>query len=221
MNTAIQTLIKLSHIKTVSKLLFNPNKQKIFYALAKLNICLLSLFILNGCISNPKGNFTPVSANFNKEYQEQVAKDFAKQLFTLYQSADTTFILTEDLNDHFGKALINNLRELGFAIQEVSNDNVYTTNFSLYATDEEKEQIRLEHKRAKKNPYRHHLKYAVIPVNQDGKSLDELYQVTLYIDSQQRLSRLWHVNFDHLTLQTSLHAGSLWSLANYEKRISN
>jgi len=206
---------KMTQITSITNVIFYDYKKKLqFKTLFKVVLLLVSLVMLNGCITNPKGNFVSPFANFNQDYKQQVAQDFARQLALLYNPADTTFIFSLEVNDYFGKSLIANLRGLGFAIQEISNENLYTTNFNSQVTRQEKEQIKLEYARAKKNPYQKHLRYAVIPINQDNKSLNELYQVTIYIDNYQRLSRLWQVNFDHLTLQTSLHASSLYSISN-------
>jgi|GEM_PF-2861307 len=194
------------------------NTQKIIYGFRQFKLTVLIIGVLlaiNGCSnSNPKGNFTPIFANLEQNYQAQIAENLTEQLIELYNPADTTFIFTLDAGDYFGKSLITKLRLKGYAVQEHDNDDVYHINFSQYVTTEEKERTKLEYERATKNPYRHKLSYAVIPVKQNSNTLDELYQVTLYINTTRRISNLWQINFDSLTNTTNLTANGLWTLQN-------
>jgi len=64
-------------------------------------------------------------------------------------------------------------------VQQEFDHDVYFATFSPYQTDEEKIINKIEFERTKQNPYRHTLKYAVIPVEQNLNTADELYQITL------------------------------------------
>ncbi|SDY51346.1 conjugal transfer protein TrbH [Nitrosomonas halophila] len=84
-------------------------------------IIIASLFALSlaGCATTGKyGNFVPAAAN-----QQQIASDAVQQLATLYPPAKTRFELQQATPDAFGIALINSLRERGYALLEFNPVN--------------------------------------------------------------------------------------------------
>lgn len=84
----------------------------------KLIIAALFVLTLAGCATTGQyGNFVPAAAN-----QQQIATDAVQQLATLYPPAKTRFELYQATPDAFGLALINSLRERGYALLEFKAD---------------------------------------------------------------------------------------------------
>ena len=85
----------------------------------RLNILILALvFVLGGCATQPYGSFIQ---NPSPQYSKVMADDVTAQLMRLYSAANTQFNLRHAANDPFGKALTENLRLEGFAVQEAAN----------------------------------------------------------------------------------------------------
>lgn len=85
----------------------------------RLNILILALvFVLGGCATQPYGSFIQ---NPSPQYSKAMADDVTAQLMRLYSAANTQFNLRHAANDPFGKALTENLRLEGFAVQEAAN----------------------------------------------------------------------------------------------------
>lgn len=82
----------------------------------KIIIAALFALTLAGCATTGQyGNFVPAAAN-----QQQIATDAVQQLATLYPPAKTRFELHQATPDAFGLALVNTLRERGYALLEFS-----------------------------------------------------------------------------------------------------
>lgn len=82
----------------------------------KIIIAALFALTLAGCATTGQyGNFVPTAAN-----QQQIATDAVQQLATLYPPAKTRFELHQATPDAFGLALVNTLRERGYALLEFS-----------------------------------------------------------------------------------------------------
>ena len=80
----------------------------------KLIIAALFALTLAGCATTGQyGNFVPAAAG-----QQQIATDAVQQLATLYPPAKTRFELHQATPDAFGVALVNTLRERGYALLE-------------------------------------------------------------------------------------------------------
>jgi hypothetical protein len=85
----------------------------------RLFVTLFLLSYLSGCATDPNAHFiAPVPA----ELGNSLAADAIKQLQTLYPPAQTTFNLGQPVpkTDSFGTSLVFELRQKGYAIQEVS-----------------------------------------------------------------------------------------------------
>ena len=79
------------------------------------------LFLLNGCATQPYGNFIQ---NPSLATSKVMAEEVTAQIVRLYPAANTQFNLRHTVNDPFGHALIENLRLAGFAVQErIDSDN--------------------------------------------------------------------------------------------------
>jgi len=82
----------------------------------KIIIAALFALTLAGCATTSQyGNFVPTAVN-----QQQIATDAVQQLATLYPPAKTRFELHQATPDAFGLALVNTLRERGYALLEFS-----------------------------------------------------------------------------------------------------
>jgi len=82
----------------------------------KIIIAALIALTVAGCATTGQyGNFAPTAAN-----QQQIATDAVQQLATLYPPAKTRFELHQATPDAFGLALVNTLRERGYALLEFS-----------------------------------------------------------------------------------------------------
>lgn len=82
----------------------------------KIAIAALFALTLAGCATTGQyGNFVPAAAN-----QQQIATDAVQQLATLYPPAKTRFELHQATPDAFGVALVNSLRERGYALLELN-----------------------------------------------------------------------------------------------------
>jgi hypothetical protein len=85
-------------------------------------LCFVTLFLLSGlsgCATDRNAHFTtPVPV----ELGSSLAADAIKQLQTLYPPAQTKFNLGQPVpkTDSFGTSLVFELRQKGYAIQEVS-----------------------------------------------------------------------------------------------------
>ncbi|EDB8709768.1 conjugal transfer protein TrbH [Salmonella enterica subsp. enterica serovar Schwarzengrund] len=80
----------------------------------KIIIAALFALTLAGCATTGQyGNFVPTAAN-----QQQIATDAVQQLAMLYPPAKTRFELHQATPDAFGMALVNTLRERGYALLE-------------------------------------------------------------------------------------------------------
>lgn len=138
---------------------------------------MLVLLLLNGCVSQPYGNFIQ---NPSTTYSKVMADDVTAQIVRLYPAANTQFNLRHVVNDPFGKALIDNLRLEGFAVQEAIQQPI----FAVQHQPDTEPQKGLT------------LSYIL---DQSG----DLYHVKLMIDDM-RLSRAFSVQAD------SIHPAGLW-----------
>ena len=144
-------------------------------------ILMLVLLLLNGCVSQPYGNFIQ---NPSTTYSKVMADDVTAQIVRLYPAANTKFNLRHVVNDPFGHALIENLRLAGFAVQEATQQSIQQQIFAApHQPDTEPQKGST-------------LSYIV---DQSG----DLYHVKLMIDDM-RLSRAFAVQAD------SIHPAGLW-----------
>ena len=144
-------------------------------------ILMLVLLLLNGCVSQPYGNFIQ---NPSTTYSKDMADDVTAQIVRLYPAANTKFNLRHVVNDPFGHALIENLRLAGFAVQEATQQSIQQQIFAApHQPDTEPQKGST-------------LSYIV---DQSG----DLYHVKLMIDDM-RLSRAFAVQAD------SIHPAGLW-----------
>ena len=144
-------------------------------------ILMLVLLLLNGCVSQPYGNFIQ---NPSTTYSKDMADDVTAQIVRLYPAANTKFNLRHVVNDPFGHALIENLRLAGFAVQEATQQSIQQQIFAApHQPDTEPQKGST-------------LSYIV---DQSG----DLYHVKLMIDDM-RLSRAFAVQAD------SIHPAGFW-----------
>lgn len=154
---------------------------KMISASNSILILMLVLLLLNGCVSQPYGNFIQ---NASSVTSKVMADDVTAQIVRLYQAANTQFNLRHVAIDPFGKALIENLRLEGFAVQEVTQQSIQQPIFAALHQLETEPQKGLA------------LSYII---DQSG----DLYHVKLMIDDM-RLSRAFSVQAD------SIHPAGLW-----------
>ena len=144
-------------------------------------ILMLVLLLLNGCASQPYGNFIQ---NPSIVTSKIMADDVTAQIVRLYPAANTQFNLRHVVNDPFGHALIENLRLEGFAVQEALQHSIQQKSFAAPNQPDTEPQKGFT------------LSYIV-----DQSS--DLYHVKLMIDDM-RLSRAFSVQGD------SIHPAGLW-----------
>ncbi len=144
-------------------------------------ILMLVLSLLNGCATQPYGNFIQ---NPSTTYSKVMADDVTAQIVRLYPAANTQFNLRHGVNDPFGKALIENLRLEGFAVQETIQQSIQQQIFAApnQPDTESKKGLALSY-----------------IIDQSG----DLYHVKLMIDDM-RLSRAFAAQVD------SIHPAGLW-----------
>jgi hypothetical protein len=94
----------------------------------RISLAALAALSLAGCATSPYGNHLhSVSVD-----QQKLADDAVKQLTTLWPPAKTRFELKQATPDVFGNALVQNLRERGYAVMEFSpNTTAVTTQLPL------------------------------------------------------------------------------------------
>ena len=154
---------------------------KMITASNSIFILMLVLLLLNGCVSQPYGNFIQ---NPSTTYSKIMADDVTAQIVRLYPAANTQFNLRHMVNDPFGKALIENLRLAGFAVQEATQQSIQQQIFAAPNQPDTEPQKGFT------------LSYIV---DQSG----DLYHVKLMIDDM-RLSRAFAVQAD------SIDPAGLW-----------
>ena len=154
---------------------------KIITASNSVFILMLVLLLLNGCATQPYGNFIQ---NPSIVYSKVMADDVAAQIVRLYPAANTQFNLRHEVNDPFGHALIENLRLAGFAVQEAIQQSIQQQIFAAPHQPDTESQKGLA------------LSYII---DQSG----DLYHVKLMIDDM-RLSRAFAIQAD------SIHPAGLW-----------
>lgn len=154
---------------------------KMISASNSILILMLVLLLLNGCATQPYGNFIQ---NASSVTSKVMADDVTAQIVRLYQAANTQFNLRHVAIDPFGKALIENLRLEGFAVQEATQQSIQQQIFAAPNQPDTEPQKGFT------------LSYIV---DQSG----DLYHVKLMID-EMRLSRAFSVQAD------SIHPAGLW-----------
>lgn len=154
---------------------------KMIAASNSIFILMLVLLLLNGCATQPYGNFIQ---NPSTTYSKVMADDVTAQIVRLYPAANTQFNLRHVINDPFGHALIESLRLEGFAVQEAIQQSIQQQIFAVPHQLDTETQKGLT------------LSYIV---DQSG----DLYHVKLMIDDM-RLSRAFAVQAD------SIHPTGLW-----------
>ena len=154
---------------------------KMIAASHSIFILILVLLLLSGCATQPYGSFIQ---NPSTIYSKVMADDVAAQIVRLYPAANTQFNLRHEVNDPFGKALIENLRLEGFAVQEAIQQSIQQQIFAVPNQPDTEPQKGLI------------LSYII---DQSG----DLYHVKLMIDDM-RLSRAFAVQAD------SIHPAGLW-----------
>ena len=154
---------------------------KMISASNSILILMLVLLLLNGCASQPYGNFIQ---NPSIVTSKIMADDVTAQIVRLYPAANTQFNLRHVVNDPFGHALIENLRLAGFAVQEAIQQSIQQQIFAAPHQPDTESQKGLT------------LSYII---DQSG----DLYHVKLMIDDM-RLSRAFSVQAD------SIHPAGLW-----------
>lgn len=154
---------------------------KMITASNSIFILMLVLLLMNGCATQPYGNFIQ---NPSIVTSKGMADDVTAQIVRLYQAANTQFNLRHVVNDPFGHALIENLRLAGFAVQEATQQSIQQQIFAAPNQPDTESQKGLA------------LSYVI---DQSG----DLYHVKLMIDDM-RLSRAFSVQAD------SIHPAGLW-----------
>ena len=144
-------------------------------------ILLLVIWLLNGCATQPYGNFIQ---NPSIVTSKVMADDAAAQIVRLYPAANTQFDLRHEVNDPFGNVLIDNLRLEGFAVKEATLQSIQQQIIATSNQPGTEPQKGLA------------LSYVV---DQSG----DLYHVKLMIDDM-RLSRAFSVQGN------SIHPAGLW-----------
>ena len=158
---------------------------KMITASHSIFILMLVLLLLNGCVSQPYGNFIQ---NPSTTYSKDMADDVTAQIVRLYPAANTKFNLRHVVNDPFGHALIENLRLEGFAVQEAIQQSIQQSiQQQIFAAP---------HQPDTESQKGLALSYIV---DQSG----DLYHVKLMIDDM-RLSRAFAAQVD------SIHPAGLW-----------
>ncbi|PTQ76759.1 conjugative transfer protein TrbH [Nitrosomonas oligotropha] len=157
---------------------------KMIAASHSIFILILVLLLLSGCATQPYGSFIQNPSPIYNRYSKVMADDVTAQIVRLYQAANTQFNLRHVAIDPFGKALIENLRLEGFAVQEVTQQSIQQPIFAALHQLETEPQKGLA------------LSYII---DQSG----DLYHVKLMIDDM-RLSRAFSVQAD------SIHPAGLW-----------
>ena len=148
-------------------------------------ILMLVLLLLNGCATQPYGNFIQ---NPSIVTSKVMADDVAAQIARLYPAANTQFNLRHVVNDPFGHALIENLRLAGFAVQEATQQSIQQSI---------QQQIFAAPNQPDTEPQKG-LALSYI-IDQSG----DLYHVKLMIDDM-RLTRAFSVQGD------SIHPAGIW-----------
>lgn len=82
-----------------------------------LSLTVLAALSLAGCATSPYGNHLYNSTSVD---QQKLADDAVQELATLWPPAKTRFELKQATPDVFGNALVQNLRERGYAVMEFS-----------------------------------------------------------------------------------------------------
>ena len=154
---------------------------KMITASNSIFILMLVLLLMNGCATQPYGNFIQ---NPSTTYSKVMADDVTAQIMRLYPAANTQFNLRHVVNDPFGHALIENLRLVGFAVQEATQQSIQQQIFAVPNQSNTESQKGLT------------LSYIV---DQSG----DLYHIKLMIDDM-RLSRAFAVQAD------SIYPAGLW-----------
>lgn len=77
-------------------------------------ISVLSLFMLGCAKQAPYGKFTQTS----KAVDRQLAMESVKQIQRLHPAGSTRLVIAQMITDPFGEALIEGLRDTGYAVQE-------------------------------------------------------------------------------------------------------
>lgn len=89
----------------------------------RLWVLLLVSMLLNGCATTQYGNFIQ---NASLADSQSMADDVAAQIIRLYPPATTQFNLRHASHDSFGQALIESLRQAGFAVREAIDETPFT-----------------------------------------------------------------------------------------------
>lgn len=92
----------------------------------KLLILLVVIF-LSGCSGLKYGNYTKISQDYNQIFAENAYT----QLSILYPPGTNSFKLSHEFNDDFGLALLNKLKNGGYAINEFSQSVETNEGMSL------------------------------------------------------------------------------------------
>jgi hypothetical protein len=157
---------------------------KMIAASHSIFILILVLLLLSGCATQPYGSFIQNPSPIYSQYSKVMADDVTAQIVRLYPAANTQFNLRHVVNDSFGKALIENLRLEGFAVQEATQQSIQQQIFAAPHQLDTESQKGLT------------LSYII---DQSG----DLYHVKLMIDDM-RLSRAFAAQAD------SIHPSGLW-----------
>jgi hypothetical protein len=138
----------------------------------KLAFLTLLLIGLIGCTTAPAsyGNF---SKNMGQVNDKKVADDVVKKLVALYPPASTRFELQHATPDFFGTYLVESMRAKGYAVMELSPELKVGNVANRVSTSG--------------------LPLSYI-IDQDKDS--ELYRVTMLINRQQSLDRVYQVTAD-------------------------
>ncbi|GKS70538.1 conjugal transfer protein TrbH [Nitrosomonas sp. PY1] len=166
---------------------------KMITASNSIFIFTLVLLLLDGCATQPYGNFIQ---NPSIVTSKVMADDATAQIVRLYPAANTQFNLRHTVNDPFGHALIENLRVAGFAVQErINSDNSLFVSKNLMGGS--LPDIAINHEAdGASQPTGLALSYII---DQSG----DLYHVNITIDDT-RFSRAFVAQAD------SVHPAGLW-----------
>jgi len=145
------------------------------------SLIIILLLLVKGCATQPYGSFIQ---NPSTIYSKVMADEVTAQIVRLYPAANTQFNLRHEVNDPFGRALIENLRLEGFAVQEATQQSIQQQIFAAPHQPDTEPQKGLA------------LSYVV---DQAG----DLYHVKLMIDDM-RLSRAFAIQADNI------HPAGLW-----------
>ena len=157
---------------------FHSPKTKQCFVNKPVLICTVILLLISGCeTTQPYGSFIRNPSPVFSQHSKVMADDVADQIGRLYPAASTQLDLRHNVNDAFGQALLNKLRNEGFAVLESANQKDYSlTSVNLLDSTEEPSNSPDMEETAQNNGVT--LRYII---DQSG----DLYHVSILVEDQQ------------------------------------